>query len=204
MKFKRNWKSILPYKTQLHGSIEQVNEQFNAMNPVDQRKEIALDVLELLHVEGIRANPWSQYWTDDLKEKVRDIGNAKVFQQAIFHETKAESKCEVCARGACMLSTIRLGNEISPDDYSICDIVCGEEPIIKGFTIEELEYMENYYEGQGINIVTDNEYDASDHEWSNYPYSYHTNERLANLYLNVIYNGKFDYQDKTDYLKRIM
>jgi hypothetical protein len=103
-----------------------------------------------------------------LQEKLQDLSNT----------------CFVCARGAVMLSTIRIGNTISPSGCSVSD---GDENNIVGFTMAEMEEMEACYEGyNGYN--------------GNTIYRMNSTELLANILLEVLMTGTFVYTG-IDYLK---
>lgn len=207
MKFKKNWRNLLPYKSTLPKDVEERNITFNAMDDVSQRKEIALDVLEMLYAESIVCNVWGQYWTNKMKDEVCSIDDSKVFQEEINKLTAPKERCQVCARGALMLSTIRLGNEISCDTKDVIDDISrGCSDLLKGFSYEEIRWMELWYEGNP-DALANYAYDLDELNinWeTDYPYEYHTNEMLANLFLNVLHNGKFVEDDCTDYLKLIV
>lgn len=206
MKFKKNWRNLLPYKSTLPKDVEKRNVVFNAMDDVSQRKEIALDVLEMLDVEAIVCNIKRHYWEDNVRWELYDIEDSKEFQSKILEFTEPKQECQVCARGALMLSTIRLGNEISCESEDVEFIQKGSSDLLKGFTIEEIKWMELWYEGNYWGVTSDDcNLNNFDFDWQEeYPYQYHTNEMLANLFLNVLHNGKFVEDDCTDYLKLIV
>ena len=166
------------YKSQLTHitDIEARNKAFNALSKSDKRKEIALDCLNLTLSGKIKA-AIGEYWSHELE--CINPKNAKLFQ---FELVNNLPECQVCARGGMMLSQIRLGNSISPKNEDRMD---GEnQKLLKGFTYESFEKMESEY------------------EWSHYkhPYYHRTTQKLQNICLNVIYNGDFKPEDKTDYL----
>lgn len=124
------------------------------------------------------------YWDNDLKRIANSSKTPEVFQKRLLTWTDDIEYCTVCARGAMMLSQIRLGNEVDPvKSYWSCDE--GNEEIIKGFSMDDFENMEQEYE--------DCEFE--------HPYEDNTTEKLKNICLNILVNGNFNTEDQTDYLK---
>ena len=168
----------IKYVSVLKGTLSQRNKAFNNLSPEIQRLEIAWDALNLVLQVLVKPNECG-YWSDPL----RNInGNSKVLQKTLNDKTfYQKNECEVCQRGLMMVSQIRLGNSIGDDD---CDRSDGNEGNVKGFSIESFEKMESEYE----------------HNAYNHPYDTHTKEKLANICCNVLNNGDFNVDDKTDYL----
>lgn len=81
-----------------------------------------------------------------------------------------------------MLSQIRLGNEIHPDDDSKMD---GSRKNLKGFNMIAFNEMEEEYEANTFS----------------HPYNNNTLQKMANICCNVISNGNFNPKDRADYLK---
>lgn len=167
----------IKYKSKLTRikDIEKRNKAFDALSDEDKRKEIAWDSLQMILLGKMDAS-WGYYWD----EKLRDIKDSepKSFQKKLL---EVES-CSVCARGAVMLSQIRLGNKLHP---KILDIDKGNDGILNGFNMFEMEQMEKEFE----------------QSYFDHPYCYNTREKLANILCNVIVNGHFNTDDRNDYLK---
>ena len=180
--FKANidFKSILDkYKT-----LKARNRAFKSLTSEGKRLEIAWDALQLILLGMIRGSNGS-YWNYHLMNRVWKIKTSEELHKSLndlsTFKTDDYRSCEVCQRGALMLSQIRLGNTLSPKSS---DIACGNDKNIKGFTLEQFRVMEDEY------------------EYSLYSHPYHCNsdEKMANILCNVLVNGEFDTEDKTDYL----
>lgn len=181
---------MIPYTSILIGinDIETRNKAFNALDKETQRKEIALDSLQLVLTSQVSANDGG-YWDGSLyaiKEP-----NSKLYQQILINKLP---KCEVCQRGLMMLSQIRLGNELASNDISV---YCGNDDNIKGFSIDDFQNMEAEFEGD-----TQNHYDDEGFRIDqSLPYEQHSWQKLANICCNVIANGNFVIDDENDYLQ---
>lgn len=174
-------KTKIKYKSKLsrYKNVTNRNKAFDKLSDEDKRKEIAWDSLQLILNEKIEGSR-GFYWSDNLYNfSKRYSDNSKEFQQKLIKELPG---CTVCARGALMLSQIRLGNELSYEKDK--DIHKGNENIIKGFNFSSFINMEYEYE----------------HDAYHLPYYHHTTEKLANIMCNIIANGDFNLKDKTDYL----
>lgn len=181
---------MIPYTSILIGitDIETRNKAFNALDKETQRREIALDSLQLVLTSQVYAHN-AGYWDDHLyaiKEP-----DSKLFQNILINKLP---ECRVCQRGLMMLSQIRLGNELASNDSSI---YCGNNDNIKGFSIDDFEGMESEYEGETIDMLDedDNNIDNS------LPFKKHSWQKLANICCNVIANGNFVINDENDYLQ---
>lgn len=197
MKFKRNWRSLLPYQTQLTSkSLSKRNEIFQALPLADQRKEISLDVLELLSTRRIIGEKGA-YWGEKLFDIKSDSSDSKDLQKRLFNAENI-GRCEVCARGAAQLSTIRLGNNIHPH----LDLVdSGDESRLIYFTMEEYKSMEKVFENWVIEEASELSHRTV---YPNYPYLSGRSGTIANIQLQIISTGRFDVSDVTDYLKLIL
>ena len=176
--------------------IEERNKAFHKLSKPDQRREIAYDQFNLLFSRPSYRGSRSRYWTDRLHLKCRSR-EAKDLQEILLKESTFNG-CSVCARGAVMVSQIRLGNKLSTNRYAVNAISCGivsdrqsyweptkVQSLSTAFTIDMMETMENEY------------------EYSTYetPYKNNTKKKLMNIMLNIIANGVFKTTDRTDYLK---
>ena len=125
---------------------------------------------------GLCHRDFYEYWSFALS--CIKIIDSKKFQKELVNNLP---KCEVCIRGGMMLSQIRLGNELH---CNIDNIHKGDFKIIKGFSMDSFYKMEEEYE----------------HSTYKHPYERHTSWKLANICCNVLVNGDFNTEDKTDYL----
>jgi len=157
-------------------------EAFHKLSNEDKRKEIAWDALQLVLIDRLLPSH-GNYWTGDLSDIKLESSTPEDLQARLICATQStNSRCVVCARGAVMVSTIVLGNHIDPvRDYSIAH---GDQYNIQGFTMQEMKDMESEYEDG----------------WFDHPYDTNTKEKLANILCNVLTNGFFNTEDKTDYL----
>ena len=185
MNFKNNWRTKLEYKSILIGieDVKKRNKKFHSLNTSNRRKEIALDVLSMLDQHDIVASSGC-YWNRNLQNTLDDASSSQELQELLLDSSIYTSlNCEVCARGAMMLSTIRLGNRINPRDSFVDQ---GDEGNQKHFTTTMFHEMEYVY------------------EHLRKPYQHNSKESLANIYLQVVQTGKFSECNKTDYLELII
>lgn len=173
---------MIKFKSKLekYKTLKGRNNAFDRLNDEEKRKEIAWDALKLL-TKGVIGAKSGTYWAGDLKHIKRNSKNPKEFQEKLC-SIKKKDNCKVCARGALMLSQIRLGNSISPrSNYA----EKGCYYILKGFDFNSFKDMESTFEG-----------------WADSIYEEGSNENLANILCNVITNGDFDENDGTDYVQK--
>lgn len=192
MKFKKNYKSLLKYKTQLGSikNIEKRNVAFHALSKKERRQEIALDVLGLLDMGRLSSSGQdifdACYWSGKMKREIIDTDSPESMQELVISDSFYEEvSCSVCARGAMMLSTIRMGNNLSPTGI---DLASGSIYSQKHFTTSMFKKMETVFEQlDGVSRV----------------YQSNTNESLANIFLQVVQTGSFKLSDTKDYLSII-
>lgn len=173
----------IPFKSTLSRfkNIKNRNKAFNELSDIEKRREIAYDALMLIINCGIRGSS-GHYWNSKLLRIVDKSENNKDLQNNLITIFQEKFSCSVCQRGLLMISRIRLGNSVGPsDEFDRGDVRTLNK---SGFDIESFEALEKEYE-----IGT----------WST-PYTNHSTEKLANLCCNIIENGDFDTDDKTDYL----
>jgi hypothetical protein len=173
-------KPNITYKSVLQKikNIEERNKAFDELSDEGKRLEIAWDALKLLKTDIITPSI-GYYWgykLEDIAEKSKD---SKAFQKEL-NDVSSYKKCSVCARGAVMLSLIRLGNKVIPSYYA----GYGTESNVRGFYMASMEMMEE-------------EYENSLYE---HPYENNTKEKLMNILCNVLVNGDFNEKDTTNYL----
>ncbi len=176
----------VPYKSLLSRfrNIENKNKKFLSLDKETQRREIAYDGLKLMLGTGLSNSTSWEYWSSNLKDPARSTKNAKQLQEFMLDERNLNN-CQVCQRGLTMVSIIRLGNNISPSDYSIYD---GDPTNVVGFSMDDMESMENVYEGFVFSRQV--------------PHLSKSKSRLANILCNVIQNGNFVSLDFTDYIAK--
>lgn len=155
--------------------IKARNQAFRELTDEGKRLEIAWEALQLVLSDKIHPAVGC-YWSNNLWEI--EAPTAHGFQQKLINKLP---KCEVCQRGLIMLSTIRIGNSVSSDDWGRDE---GHRHNISGFDMEDMKDMEKEYE----------------HGYFEHPYETHTKEKLANICCNILVNGNFNTDDKTDYL----
>lgn len=172
----------IPFQSKLIDIIDldAKNKAFSGLTKEEKRREIAYDGLKLIMFNMLAGNPGG-YWNQTLHDMRDKAKNSKDLCRRLNKLPKA--KCYVCARGAVMLSQIRLGNNINPTDR---DVNSGRVGIVDGFSMFDMEKMESVYEC-----------------WTRtkHPYECSSTKLLANIMCNVIANGNFLIKDKTDYLK---
>jgi hypothetical protein len=172
----------IPFKSKLQSidNIHAKNKAFAELTNEGKRREIAYDSLMLIINNMLFGNP-SGYWNKALLTIRHNSKNSKDFCRKL--NNLPQQKCSVCARGAVMVSQIRLGNNISPTNgYSNA----GHISIMDGFSMNDMDKMEGVYEG----------WRAAKHA-----YPPNTTQLLANMMCNIIANGNFKSKDRTDYLK---
>lgn len=166
------------------------NKAFNDLDKQSQRMEIAWEALKLLlngKIEGAGRKYTSMYWGNRLDNLAK--GTPLEFQKKLIEKVDDfKTPCEVCAKGACMLAQIRLGNEVDPknDDYSSGHSIYipfnGEnKSIAKGFSRKVFDRMESIYE-------------TSPREDRDY--------KLGNMLCNILVNGNYKAGDKTQYISK--
>ncbi len=169
----------IKYKSVLTGlTIAQRNKAFDRLSDEGKRLEIAWDALQMVLNGFVKASEGC-YWNNNLLKVEGDSKTLqKVFNTKEFYK---KEECEVCQRGLMMLSQVRLGNSIDSTDLYRCE---GSRTNIKGFDFYSFLDMEREYE----------------YSYFNHPYFNNSQEKLANICCNVLVNGDFNKEDKTNYL----
>lgn len=189
----------IPFESKLESivDIKERNVVFHNLDDSDKRREIAYDLFKLILNSHIDANACG-YWDGEYLDNWGDNSTPSELHTYLNELEIYGDTCEVCARGGMMLSQIRLGNTISPDNQNI---FCGDPYILEGFTMAEMYDMEILYEGF---TIRSSGYQADiPQTWINsHPYDTCSRERLVNICLSVITNGAFLRIDTTDYLKK--
>jgi len=158
--------------------IQKRNKYFDYLDDEGKRLEIAWDMLQLLVNEKLEAIGVAvAYWSSWFKTGIEELSDSKSIQKYLCEELPT---CRVCARGGLMISQLRLGNSINYNYH----IDSGRPEFIKGFIIEDFVHMEN-------------EYERGKYE---HPYYNGSTEKLMNICCNILVNGNFNIDDKTDYL----
>ena len=181
-------KPNIVFKSLLKGisSIAERNKIFNSLSEEGQRLEIAWDCLQLLMEDKVKPSiGW--YWDPAMRDEYASSTSKQIFRK--FNNIK---DCEVCARGAVMLSQIRLGNKIGEENVpSTCarkgvmyDTIQGNEVSLTAFSIDSLKWMEQEYENGHFN----------------HPFETNSKEKLMNIMCNILVNGDFNKSDKKNYL----
>jgi len=196
---KEQWQIELdkvPYKSVLsrYTNIKNRNKAFHKLDDETMRKEIAYDAL-ILTLRGEISASQGYYWGTKLSAIIRDNRqkDAEEFQKCLLN---LPQDCEVCARGAMMVSQIRLGNQLTADENYIDK---GNDDIVKGFTMTNFYDMENCYELDKSSVflgVLSESTQWLDSRQRKRLY------RLVNICLNVLTNGNFDEDSAIDYIQK--
>ncbi len=164
--------------------IDKRNKKFASLSDEGKRLETAWEALKLITsgiAEPAGRDGISFYWDHRLKETFNRTASSKELQEEFLNL----QSCTVCERGILTLSRIRLGNGIDPCIYSEVAVADGfEEKARDGFSLFSFQQMETEYERTTY--------------W--HPYLNNTSEKMANILCNVLVNGDFNTEDKTDYL----
>lgn len=197
MKVKIKYKSVLSRIK----NIEKRNIAFDALSDEDKRKEVAWDALQLIlndNIKGSLITDKFRYWSSNLTDI--DGVDSKDFQLKLVK--KLPERCNVCARGAVMLSCIRLGNSIDAGSYSRTNgLDSMDKSIAKGFSTESLLLMERVYENSPIGDYEHLPYvKGSDLTCNSIKVREQRTKLLANILCNVIVNGYFNIDDCGNYL----
>src|SRR5688500_10191775 len=105
---------MIPFESKLAGikNLEERNNAYKALSIDDRRREIGYDMLMNYVNSRIKPQRASHcYWPDDVRFALSVELNSATFQKKVI-ERENEILCSVCARGALMVSRIKLGNEI--------------------------------------------------------------------------------------------
>jgi hypothetical protein len=189
MKLKENWRGLLPHKSKLScdligKELKVRNEKFRKMSTSQKNIEVALDCLTMLNMGNIvsQYRREAKYWSESLRDKLDISSISKKEMDSRQEEALCATQCDVCQIGAVMLSKVRLGRQIKTQ--CACNIESGRNMRDR----DGLGGIENSYENR-----------------TDLPYTRRTPQRMANNFLNVIYNnGEYDANDETDYLKDLL
>jgi hypothetical protein len=170
----------IPYTSKIQHikDLKERNRAFDALSASNKRREIAYDAA-LLVMQGHVDTSYGFYWDRNFSNKVEHLKSASELQEFLNHPKNLQ--CAVCQRGLLMISQIRLGNKLEPTRYNLA---CGEPGILQGFKIGDFEEMESSFENNAFGII----------------YESNSQEHMLNICCNVIKNGNFQSNDKTDYL----
>ncbi len=182
MKILFKYKSVLSHIK----DIKERNRVFDSLDDKTKRREVCWDALQLVLNDSVRAAA-GIYWSGSIEHI---DGDSKELQEELNYNLP---HCRVCARGAVMLSTIRLGNSIDASSYGKNNgINRYGDSIAKGFSTTTLLKMENIYE----NWITDESEDFKRPDLEE-----RSELMLANVLCNVIVNGDYNTEDDTIYVK---
>lgn len=96
--------------------IEKTNKEFGKASDRKKRILVAQDVIGLLALRSIKGQSGTYLDLSAPKDARMKIG-PKTSMQKVFGDALALPSCSVCAIGAAMVSTIRLGNQVSLRDF---------------------------------------------------------------------------------------
>jgi hypothetical protein len=175
-------------------SVAERNAWFAELSPKEQRIQLARDVLAQLETERIKASP-GVYVDFPLTERLKDLE-----VQAALIENQAP--CNVCAKGALFVARVagynsfRKGDtlgEVAQWDGEELDVLIDDEHTLESlegiFTREQLDLIENAFEGRMLNYSMD----MSDGDpWSVAAHMYEwysgTEGALEAIMLNILKN----------------
>jgi len=161
--------------------IKKRNEYFEYLSKEGKLLEIVWEALQMIVQETIRAyGPYNSrhYINTNVLNMMRKSESADKLQKNLLEL----DNCTVCARGGIMIARIRVGNKLEPNNSCIEDgSKNNTSDFIEYYNLEEIEQ----------------EFEFSTYE---HPYEPRTNEKLMNIYCNILVNGYFNTDDKTDYL----
>jgi len=162
------YESKLPKLSKGRRNLGDRNHAYSKLSKKHQRCEIALDVIDQLDADNIKASCgayWSSNLSDDdkLYDLVEELDiiddhheesryktwhklSSKGLQEVMLRLPETQEECQVCAIGAAMMSQIRLGNSIESTGDNLDDIESGKEEYSKAFTQKMLRAMEFVYE----------------------------------------------------------
>lgn len=183
---------VKEYKSQLTHikDLKQRNKAFHALAIEDKRREMALDALTLLQSGNLVADI-GFYWDSELYDLLTDDSESTQQNFCGLNYTQ----CEVCAKGALMVSRIRLGNQISEiHGYDRGHIASGNVPEFDNYFSKTVwSDIENVFEGW-VKMNVDLSKDET------FVIFRHAENRLVNILCNIIVNGNFDIHDKRIFL----
>jgi len=178
---------MIPYKSKLSHitDVAERNTAFDALTSEEKRKEVAFDVLNRYSVGLLKKQESSMYWPNNIVKEFQKLQTAEELQAAVI--ARHTEICDVCARGAVMISRIMLGNKITPnqsfyDGDGESDGYKYEMPAPE-LDDDFLRVIEKNYETYGF-----------------IRYRKRTPECIAALMANIVQNGYFKWDDETDYL----
>lgn len=164
-------------------STDERNIRFLQLDEQSQRKEIAWDALNLLMNKKLSASNGC-YWNDYLEDNTINTA-LSLSEVREFLLNKLNRNCSVCQRGAVMVSTIRLGHRFDLDKVYDFEIQSGDDCKVRtGFSLKSMQQMEE-------------EYERSTYK---HPHTHNTKSKMMNILCNILVNGDFNKDDKTNYL----
>lgn len=171
-------KPNIKFKSLLQGikNIEERNAYFEYLSDKGKRLEIAWEFMRLVEV-GILNPAEGHFWNGYLRDLTYKISSKEV-QELLISNT---IECTVCERGGLMYAQICLGNSIDGYDDNRDE---GGRNNIKGFCIGDFNDIESEYENS----------------YYGHPYENRTREKMLNILCNILVNGNFNTDDKTNYL----
>jgi len=177
----------IPFKSKLsrYKNIKNRNKAYDKMDPEQQRREIAYDVIKSVLSGSYIPRLKSGYIGSNLRLKMYREEDPAAFQMLAI---EAEP-CKVCAIGGVMLSMIKLGNKFSCEDHG-WNNGGAEDEKLTGFKNDDLTVLEDVFEG----------WDNHKHKTGLDPYN--ANKTIINMMLNVIVNGKFLKTDTSNYIEK--
>jgi len=133
-------------------NVKRKNSTFNGLDPKRKLVAIAKDVLAQLALKKYIAN--QGIFINGVHDLLYEVADP----QLCLLETK--TKCKVCARGAMVLSRVRLGNSMdarSIRNYGEGEIWDNTYSPIPGIPRPIVELLEHLFEGTTLSWHTDNE-----------------------------------------------
>jgi hypothetical protein len=154
--------------------MEKKNKLFDSMTPAQRRVAIAKDALSIIRLKNIKVKQGFY-----LESKFLDNMCRKDDTAVCDIDSMLKSNCKVCARGALLLSSVKIFNSASYGDLSTCGSNNDDNVAFESFSKEQLLLIEWVFEGW---------YHKDDriHKWKEkYPVPH---DRLVAILKNIIRN----------------
>lgn len=164
-------------------SIYKANTSYDKASPAQRRVMIAKDALQQLKIGKYCATPGTYLNACDLADEAELNGEVQL--NTLLHNPNLQSSCDVCARGALLLSAVRFRNEcvIASDGGT------SEDSFVKEFA-DQQEIIEEAFEGYSEYVLDkeDQKYGHWADKFLNEKERNDPTKRLELIFKNIIRN----------------